>query len=112
VTLHHLMDTIDLDDAGVRCPRFYQLAGRWRPNASPGEFPFRPGIRPTASTAEKYGSTMFISGHGIFTQYPERRTFPGAAIPITGSWHWKMGPIERLEPICEAFRLVADRIPK
>ncbi len=30
VTLHHLMDNIDLSHAGVRSQRLYRAAGRWR----------------------------------------------------------------------------------
>src|SRR6267142_6202885 len=115
VTLHHLMDTIDLDDAGVRCPRFYQLAGKVATklllqanSLSVLVSAHRIVLR------EKYGShNVHFRAHGIFTQYPERPDFsrrgnPDHRILAFGKW----GTYKRLEPICEAFRLVADRIPK
>ena len=46
VTLHHLMDNIDLADSGVRFPRLYQVAGYGcDPHAAHGEFHFRAAAR-------------------------------------------------------------------
>src|SRR5258708_13474285 len=77
------MDSIDLNDAGVRYPRLYQLAGTvatkllLKSNSlSVLVSAHRKVLR------EKYGSrNVHFRAHGIFTQYPDRPDYSRRANP-------------------------------
>jgi len=114
VTLHHLMDTIDLNDAGVRYPRLYQFAGTVATKLLLKSNSLSVLVSAHRKVLqEKYGSrNVHFRAHGIFTQYPERPDYsrrgnPYHRILAFGKW----GTYKKLEPICEAFHLVAKRIP-
>jgi glycosyltransferase involved in cell wall biosynthesis len=113
-TLHHLMENIDLKDAGVRFPRLYRAAGSVATRmllASNSVSVLVPAYRQTLM--DKFGShNVQVRSHGILCQYPElpdfsRRSNPGQRILAFGKW----GTYKRLEPILEAFEVIAKRLP-
>jgi glycosyltransferase involved in cell wall biosynthesis len=110
VTLHHLMEGIDLKDAGIRFPRLYRSAGVLATRIllkSNSVSVLAPAYRQLL--VEKYGSrNVHVRSHGIFSQYPEHPDFSKRGNPIQrilafGKW----GTYKRLEPIIEAFNVVA-----
>jgi glycosyltransferase involved in cell wall biosynthesis len=114
VTLHHLMEGVDLKDAGVRFPRLYRSAGVLATRIllkSTSVSVLVPAYR--QCLVQKYGSrNVHVRSHGILSQYPERPDFsrrgnPFQRILAFGKW----GTYKRLEPILEAFNLVAGRLP-
>jgi glycosyltransferase involved in cell wall biosynthesis len=114
VTLHHLMDTVDLKDAGVRHPRAYRLAGAFATRMlllSNSVSVLMPGYRKILH--EKYGrDNVHLRSHGILTTRPEypdfsRRGNPEHRILAFGKW----GTYKRLELMIEAFEVVAQELP-
>lgn len=114
VTLHHLMDTVDLKDAGVRHPRAYRLAGAFATRMlllSNSVSVLMPGYRKILH--EKYGrDNVHLRSHGILTTRPEypdfsRRGNPEHRILAFGKW----GTYKRLELMIEAFEVVAQKLP-
>jgi len=114
VTLHHLMDTVDLKDAGVRHPRAYRLAGAFATRMlllSNSVSVLMPGYRKILH--EKYGrGNVHLRSHGILTTRPEypdfsRRGNPEHRILAFGKW----GTYKRLELMIEAFEVVAQKLP-
>jgi glycosyltransferase involved in cell wall biosynthesis len=114
VTLHHLMDTVNLKDVGVRHPRAYRLAGavatRMLLRANSVSV-LMPGYRKILH--EKYGhDNVHLRSHGILTTRPEhpdfsRRGNPEHRILAFGKW----GTYKRLELMIEAFQEVAKALP-
>jgi glycosyltransferase involved in cell wall biosynthesis len=113
-TLHHLMENVDLKDAGVRFPRLYRAAGVVATRmllTSNSVSVLVPAYR--QCLIDKYGShNVRVRSHGILSQYPElpdfsRRGNPQQRILAFGKW----GTYKRLEPILEAFTIIADRLP-
>lgn len=114
VTLHHLMDTVDLQDAGVRFARTYRWAGAVATRIlllSNSVSVLMPGYRKILS--EKYGSdNVHVRSHGILTRRPEppdfsRRGNPEHRILAFGKW----GTYKRLELMIDAFDLIARKVP-
>lgn len=114
VTLHHLMDTIDLQDAGVRHKRTYRFAGAVATRMlllSNSVSVLMPGYRKILH--EKYGrENVHVRSHGVLTTRPEypdfsRRGNPERRILAFGKW----GTYKRLELLIEAFQLVAETLP-
>jgi glycosyltransferase involved in cell wall biosynthesis len=114
VTLHHLMDTVDLQDAGVRFARTYRWAGAVATRIlllSNSVSVLMPGYRKIL--AEKYGSdNVDVRSHGILTRRPEppdfsRRGNPEHRILAFGKW----GTYKRLELMIDAFNLIATKVP-
>src|SRR5450631_666847 len=114
VTLHHLMDTVDLKDAGVQHPRAYRFAGAVATKMlllSNSVSVLIPGYREILQ--EKYGrDNVHIRSHGILTRRPEypdfaRRGNPEHRILAFGKW----GTYKRLELLLESFKEVAKAIP-
>jgi glycosyltransferase involved in cell wall biosynthesis len=114
VTLHHLMDTVDLKDAGVRHPRTYRMAGAVATRMlllSNSVSVLMPGYRKILH--EKYGrDNVHLRSHGILTREPEipdfsRRGNPEHRILAFGKW----GTYKRLELMIEAFQLVVEELP-
>jgi glycosyltransferase involved in cell wall biosynthesis len=114
VTLHHLMDTVDLQDAGVRFARTYRLAGAVATRIllmSNSVSVLMPGYRKIL--AEKYGSdNVHVRSHGILTRRPEppdftRRGNPEHRILAFGKW----GTYKRLELMIEAFDTIVRKVP-
>jgi len=115
VTLHHLVEGVDLGDAGVRFPRLYRTAGTLATKMltkSNSISVLIPAYRKVLM--EKYGSrNVHVRAHGILSQRPEypdfsRRGNPFQRILAFGKW----GTYKRLEPIIEAFNSVVARLPE
>jgi glycosyltransferase involved in cell wall biosynthesis len=114
VTLHHLMDTVDLKDAGIQHPRAYRIAGALATKIllrSNSVSVLMPGYRKILH--EKYGrDNVHLRSHGILTTRPEypdfsRRGNPEHRILAFGKW----GTYKRLEMMIDAFHILAERIP-
>jgi glycosyltransferase involved in cell wall biosynthesis len=114
VTLHHLMDTVDLNDAGVRHARLYRMAGSVATRMlllSNSVSVLMPGYRKILH--EKYGrDNVHLRSHGILTRRPEfpdfsRRGNPGHRILAFGKW----GTYKRLELMIEALKIIGAELP-
>ena len=114
VTLHHLMDTVDLKDAGVRHARAYRWAGAIATRLlllSNSVSVLMPGYRKILH--EKYGrDNVHLRSHGILTTRPEypdfsRRGNPEHRILAFGKW----GTYKRLELMIEAFEEISATLP-
>lgn len=114
VTLHHLMDTVDLKDAGVKHPRLYRAAGAVATRMlllSNSVSVLMPGYRKILH--EKYGhDNVHVRSHGVLTRRPEypdfaRRGNPEHRILAFGKW----GTYKRLELMIEAFQIVNAALP-
>ena len=112
VTLHHLMDFIDLEGAGVRFPRMYRVAGKVSTKMlllSNSVSVLMPAYRNVL--LERYGGgNVHFRSHGILAQHPEypdfsRRANPQQRILAFGKW----GTYKRLEPLIEAFQTVRGK---
>ncbi|MGC2109123.1 MAG: glycosyltransferase [Candidatus Korobacteraceae bacterium] len=112
VTLHHLMDNINLADSGVRFPRLYRAAGSTATRMllmANSISVLLPVYRRTL--IDKYrGENVHFRAHGILGGRPEPPDFnlrgnPEHCILAFGKW----GTYKRLELLIEAFeRLVAE----
>jgi len=109
VTLHHLMDNINLKDAGVRYPRLYRLAGNIATRMllqSNSVSVLLPAYRRTL--IEKYkGDDIHFRAHGILSarpQFPDfsKRGNPEHRVVAFGKW----GTYKRLELLLESFATV------
>jgi len=114
VTLHHLMDTVDLKDAGVRHARAYRWAGAIATRMlllSNSVSVLMPGYRKILH--DKYGrDNVHLRSHGILTTRPEypdfsRRGNPEHRILAFGKW----GTYKRLELMIEAFEIISQALP-
>jgi len=114
VTLHHLMDTVDLKDAGVKHARVYRWAGAIATRIlllSNSVSVLMPGYRKILH--EKYGrDNVHLRSHGILTTRPEypdfaRRGNPEHRILAFGKW----GTYKRLELMIEAFETLSKTLP-
>lgn len=115
VTLHHLMDNINLEDAGVRYPRIYRAAGNFATRmllAANSVSVLLPAYRRTL--IEKYkGDDVHFRAHGILSARPEypdfsRRGNPTHRVVAFGKW----GTYKRLELLLEAFATVNATMPE
>jgi glycosyltransferase involved in cell wall biosynthesis len=114
VTLHHLMDNVDLKDAGVRFPNLYRAAGyaatRMLLMANSISV-LLPAYRRTL--IDKYrGENVHFRAHGILSARPEPPDFsqrgrPEHRILAFGKW----GTYKRLDLLIEAFHQLAERMP-
>ncbi len=114
VTLHHLMDNINLTDSGVRFPRIYRSAGAAATRMllmANSVSVLLPGYRRTL--IEKYrGENVHFRAHGILGGRPEppdysRRGNPDHTILAFGKW----GTYKRLELLIEAFGKLSAVMP-
>jgi glycosyltransferase involved in cell wall biosynthesis len=115
VTLHHLMDHIDLDDAGVRSKALFRIAGNVATRMllmANSVSVLLPAYRRTL--IEKYrGENIHFRAHGILSARPEypdfsRRGNPEHRILAFGKW----GTYKRCEMLIEAFEQeVAKKVP-
>src|SRR3954452_18329812 len=114
VTLHHLMDTVELKDVGVRHEGLYRLAGALATRMlllANSVSVLMPGYRKILN--DKYGGDNGnLRAHGILARRPElpdfsRRGNPEHRILAFGKW----GTYKRLELMIEAFQLIASRMP-
>lgn len=114
VTLHHLMDTVELKDSGIRYEGLYRAAGALATRMlllSNSVSVLMPGYRKILN--DKYGrDNVHLRAHGILTRRPElpdfaRRGNPEHRILAFGKW----GTYKRLELMIEAFELLAAKLP-
>jgi glycosyltransferase involved in cell wall biosynthesis len=115
VTLHHLMDHIDLEDAGVRHKRLFRIGGNAATRMilmANSVSVLLPAYRRTL--IDKYrGENIHFRAHGILgarPEYPEfeRRGKPEHRILAFGKW----GTYKRCEMLIEAFEeYVAKAVP-
>lgn len=114
VTLHQLMETVNLNDAGVRFPFLYRAGGFLATHLvlfANSVSVMLPAYR--SVLVEKYGrGAVYVRRHGIFSARPEYPDFsargnPEHRILAFGKW----GTYKRLEPLIEAFQIVAEHVP-
>src|ERR1035438_7636862 len=114
VTLHHLMDTVELKDVGVRHEGLYRFAGAMATRMlllSNSVSVLMPSYRKILN--DKYGrDNVHLRAHGILARRPEfpdfsRRGNPEHRILAFGKW----GTYKRLELMIEAFNLIAEKLP-
>ncbi len=114
VTLHHLMDNINLKDAGVRFPMLYRAAGSIATRMllmANSVSVLLPAYRRTLM--EKYrGENVHFRAHGILSARPEppdysQRNNPVHQILAFGKW----GTYKRLELLLEAYATVHELMP-
>jgi glycosyltransferase involved in cell wall biosynthesis len=115
VTLHHLMDHIDLDDAGVKNKTLFRVAGNVATRMllmANSISVLLPAYRRTL--IKKYrGENVHFRAHGILSARPEypdfaRRGNPEQRILAFGKW----GTYKRCEMLIEAFEeQVMERVP-
>ncbi len=114
ITLHHLMDNVDLQHAGVRFPHSYRAAGYMATRMllmANSISVLLPAYRRTLM--EKYnGSNVHFRAHGVLSARPEPPDFelrgnPEHRILAFGKW----GTYKRLELLIEAFAEILDRFP-
>jgi len=112
VTLHHLMDNVDLAHAQVRMQRLYRLAGNVATRVllmANSISVLLPAYRRTLM--QKYrGDNVHWRAHGILSARPEypdfsKRGNPEHRIVAFGKW----GTYKRLELLLEAFAIVAEQ---
>src|SRR5258708_15091368 len=115
VTLHHLMDTGDLKDAGVRFPRAYRMAGAFATRMlllSNSVSVLMLGYRKILF--DKYGGdNVHVRSHRTLTRRPEFPDFsrpgnPDHRILAFGKW----GTSKRLELMIAAFEDLQTRLPQ
>src|SRR5579871_1417508 len=113
VTLHHLMDTVDLQDLGVRFPGAYRLAGAFATRMlllANSVSVLMPRYRKILF--ERYGGeNVHVRAHGILAHSPKypyfaRRGNPVHRILAFGKW----GTYKRLELMIEAFHQISERL--
>lgn len=114
VTLHQLMETVNLDDAGIRFPLLYKWGGALATHIvlfANSVSVMLPAYR--SVLVEKYGrGSVYVRRHGIFSARPEYPDFalrgnPEHRILAFGKW----GTYKRLEPMIEAFKEISRHIP-
>ena len=115
VTLHQLMETVDLNDAGIRFPALYKAGGFVATQlvlCANSVSVMLPAYRNVL--VEKYGrGAVYVRRHGIFSARPEYPDFsqrgnPEHRILAFGKW----GTYKRLEPIMAAFEEVVQKCPE
>ena len=114
VTLHHLMDNINLADSGVRFPRLYRFAGSTATRMllmANSISVLLPVYRRTL--IDKYrGENVHFRAHGILGGRPEPPDFdlrgnPEHCVLAFGKW----GTYKRLELLIEAFERLVEEMP-
>jgi glycosyltransferase involved in cell wall biosynthesis len=113
VTLHHLIDNVDLADAGVRFPRLYRAGGSLATRLllmSNSISVLLPAYRRTLM--EKYrGDNVHFRAHGILSARPEYPQFEQRGNPHRILAFGKWGTYKRLELLMQAFERVAEKLP-
>lgn len=114
ITLHHLMENIDLNHANVRFQKLYRLAGNIFTRIllmANSMSVLLPAYRRTLMNKYK-GDNVHFRAHGILSARPEYPDFslrgaPEHRIVAFGKW----GTYKRLELLIDAFAQVAERMP-
>ena len=114
VTLHQLVETVDLNDAGVKSQLLYRIAGSIATHlllTSNSLSVLLPAYRKILRERYRRGS-VYVRAHGILSGRPEypdltKRGNPVHRILAFGKW----GTYKRLELLLDAFARVAQEIP-
>lgn len=114
VTLHHLMESVDLADAGVRFERLYRIAGRMATRIllrSNSVSVLLPAYRRVLMELYK-AKNVNLRLHGIFSGQPEPPDYtlrgnPEHKVLALGEW----GTYKRLEVLLEAFSELVKKLP-
>lgn len=115
VTLHQLMETVDLNDAGIRFKFLYKAGGFVATQlvlCANSVSVMLPAYRNVL--VEKYGrGAVHVRRHGIFSSRPEYPDFaqrgnPEHRILAFGKW----GTYKRLEPLLAAFETTLQHCPE
>jgi glycosyltransferase involved in cell wall biosynthesis len=109
-TIHQLMETVDLKDAGVRYPFLYNAAGFIATQLllfSNSVSVLLPAYRSILRHKYRRGA-VYVRNHGVLSGRPEYPDFaqrgnPDHRILAFGKW----GTYKRLEPMIEAFEMVS-----
>jgi glycosyltransferase involved in cell wall biosynthesis len=113
VTLHHLMENIDLNHANVRLQRLYRVAGNVATRmllASNSVSVLLPAYRRTL--IEKYGGeNIHFRAHGILSARPEYPDFSKRGNPHKIVAFGKWGTYKRLELLLESYESIAAEMP-
>jgi len=115
ITLHQLMDNVDLQDAGVRFPRSYRAAGYLATRMllmANSISVLMPAYRRTLMRRYN-GDNVHFRAHGVLSARPEPPRFtlrgnPEHRILAFGKW----GTYKRLELLIEAFTEIVERVPQ
>ena len=114
VTLHQLVETVDLTDAGVKSQTLYRVAGSIATHmllTANSISVLLPAYRKLLR--ERYGrGSVYVRAHGILSGRPEypdlsKRGNPVHRILAFGKW----GTYKRLEQLIEAFQNLARKMP-
>jgi glycosyltransferase involved in cell wall biosynthesis len=114
VTLHHLMDHVDLGDAGIKSERLYRIAGALATRIvlmANSVSVLLPAYRRTL--IHKYGGeNVHFRAHGIWSARPEfpdlsQRGNPEHRILVFGKW----GTYKKLELLLTAFPRIIEQVP-
>lgn len=114
VTLHHLMDHVDLKDSGITHPRLYRAAGYVATRAvlmANSVSVLLPAYRQTLMR-KYHGENVHFRAHGILSSRPEfpdlsLRGNPEHRILVFGKW----GTYKKVESLIEAFDAISARMP-
>ena len=114
VTLHQLVETVDLTDAGVKSQTLYKIAGSIATHmllTSNSLSVLLPAYRKILRERYRRGS-VYVRAHGILSGRPEypdmaKRGNPVHRILAFGKW----GTYKRLEQLIEAFHRVEKLVP-
>jgi len=115
VTLHQLMETVDLKDAGVRFPLLYRAGGFVATQVllcANSVSVLLPAYRTILREKYRRGA-VYVRRHGTLwsrSEYPDfsKRGNPEHRILAFGKW----GTYKRLELMTEAFEIVISRSPQ
>src|ERR1700720_366542 len=114
ITLHHILEHVDLATAGVRQKRLFRLGGNVATRAllkANSVSVLLSGYRRTL--VEKYSAENVLLGtHGTFASCPTPPDFSKRGNPdhrILAIGHW--GTYKRLETLMEAFPAVLKKVP-
>lgn len=113
VTLHHLIETLDMEGAGTRHPLLYRAAG-WLGTRllriANSVTVLLPDYRKTL--LRKYrGRNVHLRAHGMFASNPEPPDFRLRGNPQRILAFGKWGTYKRVEILLDAFEQVAKRVP-
>lgn len=115
VTLHHLIEHVDMKDGGIRHARLYRAAGTFATHVllmANSISVLMPAYRRTL--LEKYrGTDVHFRAHGIFSGRPEFPDFARRGNPehrILALGHW--GTYKRLELLMQAWQRVREAAPE
>ena len=114
ITLHHILEHVDFNAAGVRADRMMRMGTDLATRAllkAHSVSVLLPGYRRTLIT--KYSAQNVLLGtHGTFASIPSPPDFTKRGNPdqrILAIGHW--GTYKRLETLMEAFPLVLEQVP-